>query len=147
MRILLLLITALHIGCSSSIETSEPSPQAKAAFEKYGTETIISDAKEMVKGNSEVLKTRVTIPPQQWPESIASFHPEEVFAYESTVKMILNEKGRFSNGVKVYLKIPAHIRGRYDNASKIISSGSGYCEIKMGEGISWFWEKQRISNP
>ena len=141
--VLILLFLPGIPGCPMLLETSEPSASAKNALAEYGARKIIADAKEMIKKVEIKDSQWVDIPQNLWPDSIAAFKPDDISASEDEIKMVLNQSGRYLNGVKIYIETPEYIKDSYNDASSTISAGSGYGEFKMAEGISWFYEKRR----
>jgi hypothetical protein len=126
-------------GCPMSLETSEPSAMAKKALHEFGAERIISDGKVML----QQFEDDGSVPPEKWPESIAAFKPKHVLAGRNKISLVLNERGRYSNGVIIYLIIPEYIKKSYEEENTILSAGSGYGEFKMAVGISWYYQKNR----
>lgn len=122
-----------------ALETSEPSATAKKALNKYGAERIISDGKGML----AQVPSNGPIPSAKWPESIAAFKPKTVVSKNEKIRLILNERGRYENGVVIYTTIPEYIQKYYDQGVTILSAGSGYGEFKIARGISWYYEKGR----
>ena len=138
----LLLLSVLLVfltGCPMSLETSEPSSAAKKALIKFGAERIISDCKGML----QLVEVNSSVPSEKWPESIAAFKPKRVFARSDRIRLVLNERGRYLNGVIIYLTIPEYIKKSYEEENTILSAGSGYGEFKMAVGISWYYQKNR----
>jgi hypothetical protein len=127
------------MGCPMGLETSEPSAAAKKALNKYGAQRIINDGKMML----EKIPSNGPVSSSKWPESIAAFKPKMVVSGSDRIRLILNKKGRYENGIIIYTTIPERIQKNYDQGVTILSAGSGYGEFKMARGISWYYQKGR----